>query len=171
MARVLPGRGGGDDSLVDLVGVLAGAHSVGGGVFGFLTLRDGNELRQLCRLIRGDVAAARWRDEETHIGGPLAEWRACFPGAVAASVVGRRDLRDADFVHLAGVKVLDMWYCRGITDAGLAHLTGIHTLNMSGCAQITDAGLVHLTGIHTLWMFCCDPATIAAARALRLLVF
>ena len=57
--------------------------------------------------------------------------------------------------------------CGRITDAGLAHLTGIHTLDMYGC-EITDAGLVHLTGIHTLWMFCCDPATIAAARALRL---
>jgi hypothetical protein len=58
--------------------------------------------------------------------------------------------------------------CRRITDAGLAHLTGIHTLNMSYCALITDAGLAHLTGIHMLYMYGCNPATIAAARALRL---
>jgi hypothetical protein len=156
---------GGDDSLVDLFAVLAGAHSVGGGVFGFLTMRDGNELRQLCRLIRGDVAAARWRDAETYIRGPLAAWRACFPGAVAANVEWRSDLRDADFVHLAGVKVLDMSYCTRITDAGLAHLTGIHTLNMGGCTGITDAGLAHLTGIRQLNMWGCAPAAVDAARA------
>ncbi len=178
---------GGDDSLVDLFAVLAGAHSVGAGVFGFLTMHDGNELRQLCRLIRGDVAAARWRDAVTRIRGSLAAWRACFPSAVAANVGGRRDLRDADFVHLAGIKVLVMWgcdgitdaglahltgihtldmgYCYGITDAGLAHLTGIHTLSMSRCHRITDAGLAHLTGIRQLTMWGCAPAAVAAARA------
>ena len=112
-------------------------------------MRDGNELRQLRHLIRGDVAAARWRDAVTPIRGSLAAWRACFPGAVAANVGGRRDLRDADFVHLAGVKVLymrtgihslNMDGCRGITVAGLAHLAGIHTLSMVGCFWITDAG-------------------------------
>jgi hypothetical protein len=40
---------------------------------------------------------------------------------------------------------------------------------MYNCAQITDAGLAHLTGIHTLYMGGCNPATIAAARALRLI--
>ena len=152
---------GGDDSLVDLFAVLAGAHSVGGGVFGFLTMLDGNELRQVCRLIRGDVAAARWRDAETPIRGPLAAWRACFPGAMAACLRGRDDLRDADFVHLAGVKVLDMSYCTGITDAGLVHLTGIHTLIMFDCYGITDAGLAHLTGIRTLYMGDCTAITDA----------
>jgi hypothetical protein len=153
--------GGGDDSLVDLFAVLAGAHSVGGGVFGFLTLRDGNELRQLCRLVRGDVAAARWRDAETRIRGSLAAWRACFPGAVAANLRERRDLRDADFVHLAGVKVLDMWCCRGITDAGLAHLAGIHTLKMRYCTGITGAGLAHLAGIRELNATFCRGITNA----------
>jgi hypothetical protein len=41
---------------------------------------------------------------------------------------------------------------------------------VSLCAGITDAGLTHLTGIHTLNMYACNPATIAAARALRLRV-
>jgi hypothetical protein len=41
---------------------------------------------------------------------------------------------------------------------------------MHGCAQITDAGLAHLTGIHTLRMVGCSPATIAAARALRITI-
>ena len=48
---------------------------MGGGVVGFLAMRDGNELRQLRqlrRLIRGNVAAARWRDEATPIKGSLA---------------------------------------------------------------------------------------------------
>ncbi len=146
---------------MDLFAVLAGAHSVGGGVFGFLTMRDGNELRQVCRLVRGDVAAARWRDEETRIWGSLAAWRACFPGAVAAYLQERSDLRDADLAHLAGVKVLYMVSCTGITDAGLAHLTGIHTLYMVSCDAITDAGLAHLTGIHTLIMGGCDGITDA----------
>jgi hypothetical protein len=61
-----------------------------------------------------------------------------------------------------------MSFCAQITDAGLVHLTGIHTLNMSFCAQITAAGLAHLTGIHALDMDGCNPATIDAARALRL---
>jgi hypothetical protein len=74
---------------MDLLAVLAGAHSVGKGVFGFLTTLDGNELRQVCRLIRDDVAAARWRDAKTPILGSLAAWRACFPGAVAAYVCAR----------------------------------------------------------------------------------
>ena len=158
------GDEGGDDSLVDLFAVLAGAHSVGKGVFGFLAMRDGNELRQLCRLIRGDVAAARWRDAATPIKGPLAAWRACFPGAVAANVYGRKDLGDADFVHLVGVKVLNMGFCTGITDAGLAHLAGIHTLDMYRCTGVTDAGLAHLTGIRKLTMWGCAPAAVAAAR-------
>ena len=119
----------------------------------------------MCRLCCADVAAARWHDEKTPISGPLAAWRACFPGARAANVAGRADLRDADFARLAGLKALNMGECGGITDAGLAHLAGIHTLNMNGCGRITNAGLAHLAGIHTLEMAGCALTTIDAARA------
>ena len=159
-------------NVLDVFGVLAppsGAHGVGKGVFGFLTTYNARALRLVSRMCRDDVAAARWLDAETRITGSLAAWRACFPGARAANVAGRRDLRDADFVHLAGVKVLIMSGCTGITDAGLAHLAGIRTLNMGDCPRITDAGLAHLTGIHTLSMNRCAPAAIAAARARGLL--
>ena len=145
-----------DGSLAELFSVLAGAHSEGGGVFGFLTLLDGNELRQLCRLFRDDVAAAHWCDGVTPIKGSLAARRACFPGAGAANVGGRRDLRDADFVHLAGVKVLHMWDCPGVTDAGLAHLAGLHTLDASWCTGLTDSGMESLVGVNTLNISGCD---------------
>ena len=137
-----------------------------------------------------DVRAARWQDRDTVITGDLRMWRACFSDSRCANVSWRRDLVDADLVHLSGVeevnlrgctqitdaglahlrgvRVLNIAGCALITDAGLAHLTGIHTLNMSGCRQITDAGLAHLIGIHTLRMVGCTPAIIAAARALRL---
>jgi len=95
------------------------------------------------------------------IEGPLANWRAANPGAEVANVEDRRDLRDADFVHLVGLKAVNMWRCTRITDAGLAHLVGIHTLDMGGCTGITDAGLAHLAGIHTLNMHGCTGITDA----------
>ena len=66
-----------------------------------------------------------------------ARWRRAFPAAVAASVRGNRRLRDADFVHLRGLRSLDMSWCNqaGITDGAFAHLAGIHTLNMSTIAR------------------------------------
>jgi hypothetical protein len=100
------------------------------------------------------------------IKGPLAVWRAANLGAEVANVNCRDHLTDADFVHLAGVKALDMSLCPGITDAGLAHLRGIHTLNMRYCSGITDAGLAHLTGIHTLNMRLCHRITDAGLARL-----
>ena len=158
-------------ALLDIFGVLAppaGAHGVGAGVFGFLTTRDARALRLVCRLCCADVAAARWLDAETRITGSLAAWRACFPGARAANVAGRHDLRDADFAHLAGVKTLNMHECTGITDAGLAHLRGIHTLHMSECTGITDAGLAHLCGIRALSTLGCHGITDAGLAPFRL---
>ena len=153
-----------EPTLLDVFGVLAppaGAHGVCEGIFGFLSTRDARALRLVCRLCCADVAAARWHDEKTAISGSLAAWRACFPDARAANVAGRVDLRDEDFVRLAGLKALNMRWCTGITDAGLAHLTGIHTLDMSECTRITDAGLAHLAGIHTLNMRWCRGITDA----------
>ena len=142
-------------TLLDVFGVLAppaGAHGVGSGVFGFLTTRDARALRLVCHLCCTDVTAARWLDMETRITGSLAAWRACVPGARTANVEGRRNLTDADFAHLAGVKTLKMGQCSRITDAGLEHLRGIHMLQMWHCSGITDAGLAHIRGIHTLDM-------------------
>ena len=157
-------------TLLDVFGILAppsGAHGVGAGVFGFLSTRDARALRLVSRMCCADVAAARWLDAETRIMGSLAAWRASFPGARAANVSERYDLRDAEFALLAGVKTLIMRGRHKITDAGLAHLTGIHTLDMHACVGITDAGLAHLTGIHTLDMRECGGITDAGLAHLR----
>ena len=178
-------------SFSDVLTVLSppgGAHGVGEGIFGFLSTREARPLRLVSPVLCADVKNARWYDRDTVITGDLRKWRACFSDARCANVSGRRDLVDADLVHLSGVeevnlsgctqitdaglahlrgvRVLNIAGCALITDAGLAHLTGIHTLDMSFCREITDAGLAHLTGIHTLLMYGCDRATIAAARAL-----
>ena len=104
-----------------------------------------------------DVRASRWLDRVTKIKiRDVRKWRACFPNARCANVVGRGDLVDADLASLrlpvSGVEVhVDLWGCAQITDAGLAHIRGaLRTLNMRGCRGITDAGLAHLAGIHTL---------------------
>ena len=79
------------------------------------TTRDACALRLVSRLCCADVAAARWLDAETRITGSLAAWRACFPGARAANVMVREDLKDADFAHLTGVKKVN----RAVAAAGL----------------------------------------------------
>ena len=101
---------------------------------------------------------------------------------------------DAAFVHLRGIRVLDMTDCSqpAITDAGLAHLVGIQklsiagcsqatltdaafaplrgirVLNMSHCQQFTDAAFAHLKGIYTLFMWDCDQPTITDAALAHL---
>ena len=98
--------------------------------------------------------------------GPLAAWRAANPGALVANVCFRGDLTDADFVHLAGIKALNMAGCSnpGLTDAAFVHLRGLHTLVMQGCTQLTDGAFAHLHGLHTLWIdFCNQPAITDAA--------
>jgi hypothetical protein len=101
------------------------------------------------------------------VEGPLVAWRAANPGTQVANLFGRIDLTDADFVHLAGIKALDMRYCinPGLTDAAFVHLRGLHTLWMYGCNQatITDAAFAHLRGLHTLNMYRCNQPTITDA--------
>ncbi len=86
------------------------------------------------------------------IQGGLGKWRACFSRARAANVFRRRDLVDADIVHLAGLHTLDMSWCSQptITDAAFAHLCGTHTLDMTLCNQptITGGAFAYLQGIH-----------------------
>ena len=163
-------------SFNDVLTVLSppgGAHGVGEGIFGFLSTREARPLRLVSRVLCADVRNARWYDRATVITGELRKWRACFSDARCANVrvlniVGCARITDAGLAHLTGIHTLVMHGCAQITDAGLAHLTGIHTLDMCCCERITDVGLAHLTGIHTLDMRGCNPATIAAARALRL---
>ena len=145
-------------------------------VMSFLTQEEALPLRAASRACRDAVAEHAWSDFEEHepwsrgssrIMGSLASWRRCFPRATAVNVYGRRDLTDADFVDLRGIRKLDMRYCKLVTDAGLAHLSGIHTLNMNCCTLVTDAGLAHLRGIHTLDMVGCSLITDAGFTHLR----
>ena len=101
------------------------------------------------------------------IVGPLAAWRAAHPDALVANVYERADLMDADFMHLAGIKALNIGRCTnpGLTDAAFVHLRGMHTLLMYDCnqASITDAAFAHLHGLHTLDMASCNQLTITDA--------
>jgi hypothetical protein len=141
-------------------------------VFAFLDTIDATRLRATSRTAREAVASHRWADADTPIRGSLSSWRSCFPRAVAANISGRRDLADAAFVHLEGLRTLDMNGCDqpSITDAAFVHLRGIHTLNMGGCSQrtITDAAFAHLRGIHTLSMHGCDQPGITDAAFVHL---
>ena len=140
-------------SFYDVLAVLQppyGEHGVGKGIFGYMSMREARPLRLVSCVLCADVRNARWYDRDTVITGDLRMWRACFSDARCANVSGRRDLVDADLVHLSGVEEVNLRGCTQITDAGLAHLRGVRVLNIASCARVTDAGLAHLTGIHTL---------------------
>ena len=144
-----------------VLSVLAGAHSVGGGILGFLDTRHARALRLVNEELREAVAGAPWFDTGTVIARNVGGWRASFPRARAANVsvnqgAPKNAFGDADFAHLAGVHTLRMALCNQatITDAAFAHIAGVHTLVMAGCDQatITDGAFAHLAGIHTLNM-------------------
>ena len=135
-------------------------------VMSFLRQQEALPLRAASRASRDAVAEHAWSHFAMHIKGSLASWRRCFPLATAASLIFNGTVRDADLVHLRGIKMFQIIYCKHITDVGFAHLRGIHTLYMHGCTAITDAGLAHLRGIHTLDMSDCPQLTAAALEHL-----
>ena len=152
-----------------------------GALLPLLSSRAVLPLRAACKEAAAAVAQHPWEDSETVIHGRLGAWRACLPRARAANVAqaaqrggeaGRAaPLLDADFVHLEGLRELNMKRCTGVTDAAFAHLRGIRTLDMSWCDQdaITDGAFAHLPGIHTLKMGACtqEGITDAAFEHLR----
>ena len=79
-----------------------GEHGFGRGIFGFLSTREARPLRLVSKILCADVKNARWYDRNTVITGDLRAWRACFSDARCANVSKRRDLTDADLVHLSG---------------------------------------------------------------------
>jgi hypothetical protein len=150
---------------------LHAAHSSGGGLFGFMTMRESNKLRMQCREARAEVVAFEWMDacwarpfgvdDDSRVLGSVAAWRVAFPAARALNVSRRayweaprrrayyttgRDVCDADFAHIRG-------------GPGVR----LHTVRMAGCRGVTDAAFAHLRGIHTLDMSCCDQETITDA--------
>ena len=149
---------------------------VGPALLPFFTTRDACALRLVCREF---LAAARehpWEDRRTVIKGSIAAWRASFPRARCANVARysfagaefrEAPVYDADFVHFAGLRELNMAGCTDVTDAVFAHLRGIHSLEMFNCRLITDAAFAHLAGIQRLGMFGCRRITDAAFVHLR----
>ena len=137
-------------------------------VLRFFSTRDACALRQVCREVLAAVSEHPWEDAKTVIKGSLAAWRLCFPRALCANVAqGAGGLRrtpvvDADFVHLEGLRKLNLAGCTSVTDAAFAHLRGIHTLDMSSCCQagVTDAAFAHLRGISILDVSFCVQASI-----------
>ena len=106
--------------------VLQGAHHQGSGILGFLSTDDAVPVRVACKELRDCVANFTWASMNRVPGG-LRLWRTCFPRAIAANILDRPDLVDADFVHLRGIHTLNMSRCRqpGITDAAFVSLRGI----------------------------------------------
>jgi hypothetical protein len=163
----------------------AGAHTllspppVQHALLGFFTTANVLPLRAACREARAAVAGHGWEDRGAVIKGSIAAWRACFPRARCANVRGwdesgravrRSPLLDADFVHLEGLRELNMAGCTAVTDAAFAHLRGIRTLDMSFCRQctITDAAFAHLVGIQRLSIWGCEQATLTDAALAHL---
>ena len=150
-----------DDALAPPSTLLAAAAPM---LLAFFDTRSVLALRTSCTEARAAVAAMPWDDASTPIFGRLAAWRACFPAARAAKHHYLTSWRDADFVHLRGIRTLHMNGQILITDAALVNLPGIHTLNMSYCGKsITDAAFVNLRGIHTLDMSYCSQPSITDA--------
>ena len=170
-----------------VLSTLNGAHSIGEGFLGFLTMVESNALRSVCVEFREAVIDFPWMDAKSVIKGSVEAWRAAFPAARAVNVsemnkdgkaddfpVGRRKhIVDADFVHIRGdaraqLHTVNMTLCLTVTDAAFVHLRGIDTLSMWGCNQatITDAAFVHLTGIQSLSMTGCRQITDAAFKNL-----
>jgi hypothetical protein len=140
---VIPFAGG--DGPSSVLSELYGAHSVGEGIFGFITTADATPLRLLCREMREAIAVFPWWDEKTRIPAKrLPSWRAAFPAARAAVVVGA--LGPAEWRALGGARrdlqSLTVAGCSGVTDARLAEFTP-HLVNLDArlCRDVTYEGL------------------------------
>ena len=170
---VIPFAGG--EGTHSVLSHLHGAHSIGEGILGFLTMRQSNALRGVCKEFRGAVMDFPWMDAESRIKGRIRAWRAAFPAARAVNVSCRYNLVDSDFPHIRGdararLHTVNMSWCRIVTDAAFVHLQDITDLDMAGCDQatITDAAFVHLRGIQKLAMSYCNQTTVTAAAIAHL---
>ena len=147
---------------------LLAAADTGGGVFSFLDTMDANQVRSVCKVLLTAVTLFPWADMRTRITGSLQAWRVCFPRARAASVRGRTELSDADFVFFAGIKSLDMGGVNGISDAAFTHLRGVTRLLMPHCdsPRITELALDSIAGVRELDVSFCTQLPDAAFKRL-----
>ena len=103
----------------------------------------------------------------------LKKWRNAYPNALSAVLSKTATFPSEDFVHLRGVRYLDLNGNLSITDEAFGHFQtfkgekGIHTLKMGGCRHITDEAFENLLGIRTLNMSRCSQLTDKAFESLR----
>ncbi len=78
---------------------LRAAHSSGGGLFGFMTMRESNKLRVQCREARAEVAAFGWmdacwersdNDKDSHVTGDVAACARPFPQRAQCTCPGAK---------------------------------------------------------------------------------
>ena len=149
-------------------------------LFSFLDMKDANILKLVCKLTREDVRNAYWSvklnemadDKSQHVAN-LQKWRYAYPNALSATLSSTATFPSEDYVHLRGVRYLDLNGNKSITDEAFGHFQtfrgekGIHTLRMSFCTQITDQAFENLRGINVLNMSYCRQITDQAFEYLR----
>lgn len=147
---------------------LIAAADTGGGVFSFLDTIDATQVRGVCKVLLSAVTLFPWSDMRTRITGSLQAWRVCFPRARGASVRGRAELCDADFVYFVGIKSLDMGGVNGISDAAFTHLRGVTRLLMPHCdsPRITEHALDSIAGVRELDVSYCTQLPDSAFKRL-----
>ena len=96
----------GDKSTHSVISILDGAHSIGEGIIGFLTMKESNALRGVCKEFREAVMDFQWMDAKSDIKGSLRAWRAAFPAARVVNLSYHNNLVDSDFVHMHGCTLL-----------------------------------------------------------------
>ena len=156
----------------NVMSILQGAHSVGDGILGHLNEENKGRLKLTSKLLEENVKEASRGSMDIVIKGSLERWRKANPNAKYANISGRKDLTDEDFVHLKGIKHLNMQGCNqaGITNQAFVHLKDIKHLNMVLCNQpgITDDAFENLEGIDTLYIRDCNQAGITGATLNKL---
>jgi hypothetical protein len=101
-----------------------------------------------------------------HTSEELALWRASFHYKLPMVVnleEKYKKFKDDDLIHIRGINAVSIAYCMGLTDAAFVHLEGVKVLDITADTMQSrsgrdafdnyrDPGLVHLRGIHTLIM-------------------
>ena len=69
----------GGEGTHSVLSILNGAHSIGEGFFRFVTMKEKNALRLVCKEFRKAVMDFPWMDAKSQITGSLRALRAAFP--------------------------------------------------------------------------------------------
>jgi hypothetical protein len=156
-----------------VLSVLAGEHSIGGGILQYCDMREATILRLVCPEFLEAVKEFPWVDAKTEIKGSVKKWRAIFPYAQAVNVSNRNDIIDADFVHIRGdararVHTVIMPRCGRVTDAAFEHLDGRLTLlDVRCCARLSAQAIALLHPVEADMRGCSFSKNVYAAALLE----